>query len=38
VELDPDACRRHVEQRFGPDRMVEGYEAIYRRLLAAIME
>jgi glycosyltransferase involved in cell wall biosynthesis len=32
-ELDRGACRRSVEGRFDIDRMVDGYEALYRRLL-----
>lgn len=32
-EIDPFACRRDVERRFSVDRMVTGYEQIYRRLL-----
>lgn len=28
--IDPAACRRHVEENFGPDRMVEAYEEVYR--------
>jgi len=34
-ELRPVDCRRHVEARFGVDRMVEGYLEVYQRLLAA---
>ena len=33
VEIDPRACRRHVEQNFGPDKMVAGYEQVYRDCL-----
>ena len=32
-ELDRTDCRAHVEQRFGVDRMVEGYLAVYRSLV-----
>jgi glycosyltransferase involved in cell wall biosynthesis len=32
AEIDPHACRRHVEQNFSADRMVEGYERIYESL------
>ena len=32
--IDPFACRRDVERRFSVDRMVTGYEEIYRRVLA----
>ena len=28
--LDPDECRRYVEERFAPERMVGDYEAAYR--------
>ena len=31
--IDPRACRRHVEQNFGPDKMVAGYEQVYRDCL-----
>ena len=31
--LRPEVCRRHVERHFGVDQMVEGYLAIYDRLL-----
>ena len=31
--IDPRACRRHVEQKFGPDKMVAGYEQVYRDCL-----
>ena len=27
--IDPSTCRKHVEEHFGPDRMVQGYERIY---------
>jgi glycosyltransferase involved in cell wall biosynthesis len=33
-ELDPRACRRHVAERFDVPVMVDGYEAIYRKLAA----
>lgn len=32
--VDPARCREHVRERFGVERMVAGYEAVYRRLLA----
>jgi glycosyltransferase involved in cell wall biosynthesis len=32
-EIDPDACRRHVEARFSDDAMVAGYLAAFDRLL-----
>jgi len=28
------ACRRHVEQHFTVDHLAEGYEIIYRKVLA----
>jgi glycosyltransferase involved in cell wall biosynthesis len=28
------ACRRHVEERFSAQRMADGYEAVYRQLVA----
>ena len=31
--FDPLACRAHVEESFGPDRMVDGYEEIYARVI-----
>lgn len=30
--IDRGACRRHVEANFTIDRMVEGYEAVYREI------
>ena len=33
-EIDPRACRRHVEESFGPDKMVTGYEQVYRDCLS----
>jgi glycosyltransferase involved in cell wall biosynthesis len=35
VDLDPTACRDHVNTRFSPARMAGGYERVYRRVLAA---
>ncbi|HET9015752.1 MAG TPA: glycosyltransferase family 4 protein [Thermomicrobiaceae bacterium] len=32
--IDRAACRRHVEARFSAGAMADGYEAIYRRVLA----
>ena len=32
-EIDRAACRRWVEERFTVERMVDGYEAVYRRIL-----
>ena len=34
-EIDPKACRRHVEERFSAEVMVSGYEAVYERILAS---
>jgi len=31
--LDRAACRRHVEQRFSVERMVDGYLEVYRKVL-----
>ena len=33
AELDRADCRAHVEQRFGVDRMVDGYLEVYRSLV-----
>ena len=33
-EIDPAACRRHVEDEFSPQRMVDGYERVYRDSVA----
>jgi hypothetical protein len=33
--LDPEACRRHVVDRFDVPDMVHGYETVYRRAIAA---
>jgi glycosyltransferase involved in cell wall biosynthesis len=32
--IDRAACRRHVERHFSVERMVDGYEGIYARILA----
>lgn len=32
-ELNRAACRRHVEERFSADRMVDGYLEVYREVL-----
>ena len=32
--LDPDECRRYVEERFAPERMVGDYEAAYTAALS----
>jgi glycosyltransferase involved in cell wall biosynthesis len=33
--LDPLECRRYVEERFGPERMVRDYVDVYERAVAA---
>ncbi|MER3432702.1 MAG: glycosyl transferase [Leptolyngbya sp. ERB_1_1] len=33
-EIDRFACRKHIENKFGVKQMVDGYEAVYRQLLA----
>jgi glycosyltransferase involved in cell wall biosynthesis len=33
-EIDPKACRRRVEERFTVDRMLDGYEEVYRRAVS----
>lgn len=35
LALDPAACRRHAESRFGIDAMTSGYEQVYRKVAAA---
>ncbi len=35
-DLDPLECRRYVEERFSPERMVREYEAVYRAVLAPV--
>ena len=32
-EIDRKACRKHVEENFSVDRMVENYEKVYRGIL-----
>ena len=34
-QIDPEACRQHVEQAFSPGAMVAGYEQVYRDCLGA---
>jgi glycosyltransferase involved in cell wall biosynthesis len=34
-QIDPAACRQHVEQTFSPAAMVAGYEQVYRDCLSA---
>jgi glycosyltransferase involved in cell wall biosynthesis len=36
--LDPWLCRKHVQQNFTTDLMAAGYEHVYRRALAAVLE
>jgi glycosyltransferase involved in cell wall biosynthesis len=31
-DIDPEACRSHVQECFGLERMVAGYEAVYEGL------
>jgi glycosyltransferase involved in cell wall biosynthesis len=33
-EIDPKACRRHVEERFSAEGMISGYEAVFERILS----
>ena len=33
LELSRHTCRKHVEDRFSVSKMVDGYEAIYRKTL-----
>jgi glycosyltransferase involved in cell wall biosynthesis len=33
-EIDPRACRRHVEENFAPAKMIEAYESVYRACMA----
>lgn len=35
-EIDPAACRRHVEEHFAPEQMVAGYEEVYRSVLSEV--
>ncbi|MBI5619392.1 glycosyltransferase, partial [Candidatus Gottesmanbacteria bacterium] len=32
-EIDRAACRKHVEEHFTVEKMVEGYEQVYNKLL-----
>ncbi|EKD87320.1 MAG: glycosyl transferase, group 1 [uncultured bacterium] len=32
-EIDRAACRRHVEEHFAVEKMVDGYEAVYQKIL-----
>ncbi len=33
-EIDRAACRKHVEERFTMEKMIEGYEKIYQQVIA----
>lgn len=35
AELDRETCRRYVSDRFSVQRMTDGYEAVYRQVLAS---
>jgi glycosyltransferase involved in cell wall biosynthesis len=35
AEIDPEHCRRTAAERFAPDRVAAGYEAVYRKAAAA---
>jgi glycosyltransferase involved in cell wall biosynthesis len=37
-EIDPAACRAHVERRFSAEVMAENYESLYRRAIAGELE
>jgi glycosyltransferase involved in cell wall biosynthesis len=34
-DIDPKACRKHVEERFSSEAMVSAYEAVYERVLTS---
>ncbi len=34
-EIDEDACRRHVQDNFSIDKMIDGYESVYEEIFAA---
>lgn len=34
-EIDRNACRKHVEDNFTVEKMVEGYEQVYKKILGA---
>ncbi len=34
-EIDRRACRKHVEDNFSVEKMVEGYEKVYQKILAS---
>jgi len=35
-EIDRAACRRHVEEHFTVEKMVEGYEQVYKKILGGV--
>ena len=35
-EIDRAACRRHVEENFTVEKMVSGYEVVYKKVLAKV--
>ncbi len=32
-DIDRNACRKHVQEDFSVEKMVEGYERVYKRVL-----
>jgi glycosyltransferase involved in cell wall biosynthesis len=38
ADLNRQDCRRHVEAQFSPQHMVDGYEAVYRQVMADRIE
>lgn len=34
-EIDRSACRKHVEERFTVEKMVEGYEKVYEKIVSS---
>jgi glycosyltransferase involved in cell wall biosynthesis len=34
-EIDPHRCRRHVEERFGVEQMLDSYETAFERILSS---
>ena len=37
-EIDRAACRRHVEENFTVEKMVEGYEKVYQKVISGKRE
>jgi hypothetical protein len=37
-EIDPLRCRQTAAERFAPDRVAAGYEAVYREAIATTAE